>query len=397
MYLRPFNLRLSAAFSWTFLFVLVISSCKKMDTPLSATEQLSESKNQKAQANKRLKDYSVRMLAANNSEYGAEHIITTLKNAWGLAWSTTGTPWISAQAGHVSDITDSIGNRIPAIDPVNIPSPGSLSGGGNPTGVVFNPNSGQFVIPAGNGGAVAAARFIFVGVDGVISAWNPTWGHNSYRVGVNAGSAYTGLTLASSAGSNYLYAANFAMGRIDVWSQNWVAQNWAGAFMDPNLPAGYSPFNIQVVGDRLYVMYAKVDEEEHEEEAGPGLGLVDIYTTSGMFVQRFATGGTLNAPWGIAMAPVSFYKDDEDSDAGTAILVGNFGDGRINAYRAKNGKFLGQLSMHNTPITIEGLWAISFAPPTSPINQNLLYFAAGPNDEEDGVFGYISRVSRDDD
>ena len=362
----------------------------------SSPDEMSAAKNDKQKV-KRLKDFQVRMLAANNNEYGAEHIIPTLKNAWGLTWSTTGTPWISAQAGHVSDITDSIGNRITAIDPVNIPSPGSLTGGGNPTGVVFNPNNGQFVIPAGNGGAAAAARFIFVGVDGVISAWNATWGHSSYRVGVNAGSAYTGLTLASSGGSNYLYAANFSMGRIDVWNQSWVAQNWAGAFMDPNLPAAYSPFNIQVVGDKLYVMYAKVDVEEQEEEKGPGLGIVDIYTTSGMFVQRFAAGGTLNAPWGVAMAPVSFYKDDEDSDAGPAILVGNFGDGRINAYRARDGKFLGQLSMHNTPITIDGLWAISFAPATSPINQNLLYFAAGPEDEQDGLFGYISRVNRDDD
>jgi uncharacterized protein (TIGR03118 family) len=396
MYLKPFSFyRLATVFSF-FAFLFLLNSCKKTDNPSSGSEQLSETKNQKAQVNKRLKDYSVRFLAANTTGYGAEHIISTLKNAWGLAWSSGGTPWISSQAGHVSDVTDSIGNRVTAIDPVNIPSPGGAIGG-NPTGVVFNAANGQFVIPAGNGGAAAAARFIFVGVDGVISAWNATWGHNSYRVGVNEGSAYTGLTLASSGGSNYLYAANFSMGRIDVWNQSWAAQSWAGAFVDPNLPAGYSPFNIQVVGDKLYVMYAKVDVEEHEEEAGLGLGVVDIYTTSGMLVQRFATGGTLNAPWGVAMAPVSFYKDDEDSDAGPAILVGNFGDGRINAYRAKNGKFLGQLSMHNTPITIEGLWAISFAPPTSPINQNLLYFAAGPNDEEDGVFGYISRVDRDDD
>ena len=395
MYFKPFNLPRYVALLWISLIMIFISSCKKADIP-SSPDEMSAAKNDKQKV-KRLKDFQVRMLAANNNEYGAEHIIPTLKNAWGLAWSTTGTPWISAQAGHVSDITDSIGNRIPAIDPVNIPSPGSLTGGGNPTGVVFNPNNGQFVIPAGNGTAAAAARFIFVGVDGVISAWNGTWGHNSYRVGVNAGSAYTGLTLASSAGSNYLYAANFSMGRIDIWNQNWVMQNWAGAFMDPNLPDGYSPFNIQVVGSDLYVMYAKVDVEEHEEEKGPGLGIVDIYTTSGMFVNRFATGGTLNAPWGVAMAPVSFYKDDEDSDAGPAILVGNFGDGRINAYRARDGKFLGQLSMHNTPITIEGLWAISFAPATSPINQNLLYFAAGPDDEEDGLFGYISRVNRDDD
>jgi len=392
MYLKPLGFGRLAMFLSLFAFVLFISSCKKADTP-SSQDELSLSKNQKQKV-KRLKDFNVRMLASNTTGYGAENIIPTLKNAWGLTWSTTGTPWTGSQAGHVSDVMDSIGHRIAAIDPVNISSPGA-STGGNPTGVVFNPTAGQFVIPSGNASAAQAARFIFVGVDGVISGWNGTWGHSSYRVGVNSGSVYTGLTLASNAGSNYLYAANFSMGRIDIWNSSWAAQNWAGAFMDPNLPSGYSPFNIQVVGSWLYVMYAKVGGDG-DEEHGVGLGIVDVYTTSGMFVKRFATGGTLNAPWGVAMAPVTFYKDDDDDDAGPAILVGNFGDGHINAYRAKDGKFLGQLSMHNTPITIDGLWAISFAPSTSPINQNLLYFAAGPNDEEDGLFGYISKVADDD-
>jgi uncharacterized protein (TIGR03118 family) len=394
MCLRPFNLARCVAITFVFLCMLSVSSCKKADTSSSA-QDLSMSKTNKDKKVKQIKDFSVRVLAANKSGYGTANLIPTMQNAWGLTFSSGGTPWISAEAGHVSDITDSIGNRLTAIDPVNIPSPTDLTGGGSPTGTVFNPNNGQFVIPAGNGGAAAAARFIFVGDDGVVSAWNGTWGHHSYRVAVNAGSFYSGLTLASSGGSNYLYASNFSMRRIDIWNQNWVAQNWSGAFMDPNLPADYSPFNIQVIGDKLYVMYAKVGEDGDEEHA-VGLGLVDVYTTSGMFVQRLATGGTLNAPWGVAMAPVSFYKDDDDADAGPAILVGNFGDGHINAYRARDGKFLGQLSMHNTIITIDGLWAISFAPSTSPINQNLLYFTAGPNDEQDGMFGYISRTADDD-
>jgi uncharacterized protein (TIGR03118 family) len=395
MCLRPFNLARCVAITFVFLCMLSVSSCKKADTPSSSAQDLSMSKTNKDKKVKQVKDFSVRVLAANKSGYGTANLIPTMQNAWGLTFSSGGTPWISAEAGHVSDITDSIGNRVTAIDPVNIPSPTDLTGGGSPTGTVFNPNNGQFVIPAGNGGAAAAARFIFVGDDGVVSAWNGTWGHHSYRVAINAGSFYSGLTLASSGGSNYLYASNFSMRRIDIWNQNWVAQNWSGAFMDPNLPADYSPFNIQVIGDKLYVMYAKVGEDGDEEHA-VGLGLVDVYTTSGMFVQRLATGGTLNAPWGVAMAPVSFYKDDDDADAGPAILVGNFGDGHINAYRTRDGKFLGLLSMHNTIITIDGLWAISFAPSTSPINQNLLYFTAGPNDEQDGMFGYISRTADDD-
>jgi uncharacterized protein (TIGR03118 family) len=391
MHLKPFSFyRFTALVSVALIFF--VSSCKKTDTPSATQDEISASKNQKQKV-KRLKDFHVRVLASNNNEYGAEHIIPTLQNAWGLAWSTTGTPWISAQAGHVSDITDSIGNRIAAIDPVNIPSP-STSTGGSPTGIVFNPNAGQFVIPSGNGSASQAARFIFVGDDGVISAWNGTWGHNSYRVAANSEASYFGLTLASYNSNNYLYAANFASGHIDVWDKNWAAVNWAGAFTDPNLPSDYSPFNIQVVAGQLYVMYAKKEGDEEVHQVG--LGIVDVYTTNGMFVKRFATGGTLNSPWGVAMAPVTFYKDDDDDDAGPVILVGNFGDGHINAYRLKDGKFLGQLSMHNTPITIDGLWAISFAPSTSTINQNLLYFTAGPDDEQDGLFGYISRVADDD-
>src|SRR5512138_295538 len=177
MYLKPFMNSRRPVFLLAFISMLTITSCKKADTP--SAQDLSLSKNDKQKV-KRVKDFSVRMLAANNNEYAAEHIIPTMQNAWGLTWSATGTPWISAQAGHVSDITDSIGNRIAAIDPVNIPSP-TTSTGGSPTGTVFNPTAGQFVIPSGNGTASQAARFIFVGDDGVISAWNGTWGHNSYR------------------------------------------------------------------------------------------------------------------------------------------------------------------------------------------------------------------------
>ncbi|HTM93107.1 MAG TPA: TIGR03118 family protein [Flavisolibacter sp.] len=372
---KPFSILRITAVLFLFVFMLSLNSCQKDHPPT-----------------KSLKDFNVRMLAGNNNKYGAEHVISTLQNAWGLAFSSSGTPWVNAQAGHVSDVMDSIGNRIPAVDPVNIPSSKNTTGG-SPTGIVFNPNSDQFVIPSGNGSASQAARFIFVGDDGVVSAWNGTWGHNSYRVAANEGS-YTGLTLASNNGANYLYAANLETGKIEVWDWTWNSVKWPGAFADPNLPNDYSPFNIQVVGDKLYVTYAKASNGD--EVKGAGLGLVDIYTTNGAFVKRFATGGTLNAPWGVAMAPLSFLNDDENNGKGQGpvILIGNFGDGRINAYRASDGKFMGQLSMHNMPITIDGLWALSFAPSTSPINPNLLYFTAGPDDEQNGLFGYISRADK---
>jgi uncharacterized protein (TIGR03118 family) len=134
-------------------------------------------------------------------------------------------------------------------------------------------------------------------------------------------------------------------------------------------------------------MYAKVDPVEGEEEAGPGLGYVDIYNTDGSFVKRFVSKGQLNAPWGVAWAPASFFGDDEN--ARPAILIGNFGDGHINAYN-EDGNFLGQLRAHGNPIVIDGLWAISFVPATATtIDANRLYFAAGPDDETEGIFGYI--------
>lgn len=385
---KPFNIYKNMVALVVFVLALSIVSCKKADTPASP-QQLSEFKTQNV---KRLKDYSLRMLAANKTGYAASHVIPSLQNAWGIAWSPTGIAWTGSEAGSVSNVMDSVGNPNPGLNPVNIVSSTSATGG-HPTGTVFNPKSTDFLIPSGNASAMQAARFIFVGDDGVVSAWNGTWGHNTYRVAANDAS-YTGLTLATYNGNNYLYAANFASGHIEVWDRSWTAVNWM-SFTDPGLPAGYSPFNIQVVADKLFVMYDKVGADGDEVHA-VGLGLVDVFTTGGTFVQRFATGGSLNAPWGVAMAPVEFYKDDADSDAGPAILVGNFGDGHINAYRATNGKFLGQLSMHNTPITIDGLWSISFAPSTSSINHNLLYFTAGPDNEQDGLFGYITRDKDDD-
>src|SRR5574337_1425468 len=232
MYRKPFALKLTAV-AVLFAFVSFVSSCKKSDIPPV----------------KQLKNFKARILAANNNKYGAGHILPTLQNAWGLAWSPTGIAWVNTEVGHVSDVMDRVGNPL-SLDAVNISSPSSATGG-SPTGIVFNPNAGQFLITSGNGSASQEARFIFAGSDGVISAWNGTWGHNSFHVAANDGSSYTGLTLASFSSNNYLYAANFAMMRIDVWDKNWTPINWPGAFTDAHLPVGYSPFNIQAVGDKL--------------------------------------------------------------------------------------------------------------------------------------------------
>jgi uncharacterized protein (TIGR03118 family) len=363
-----------------FASMLFFSGCKK-NTDLPAANDEMQMKNGKG---KELKDFKQVNLVGNTMDYHPAHVDPTLINAWGLTFSSGGTAWVSSQAGHVSDVYNSEG--VTALGPVHIPSPGGPEGG-NPTGAVTNANAGDFIIPSANAQPATGARFIFAGVDGIISGWNGTRGIHAFMKFNNAStSAYTGLAIASMGGHNVLYAANFRARRIDVWDWNWSPL--ALSFMDPDLPAGYAPFNIQNVGGKLYVMYAKVGDDG-EEDAAPGNGYVDIYNTDGTLWKRFISRGQLNAPWGVAMAPAGFFSDEVDGDAQNVILVGNFGDGRINAFRSSDGKFLGQLRAHGNPIIIEGLWAISFPPSTSPIDPHRLYFAAGPDDETQGLFGYI--------
>ena len=369
----------------------MVAGCKKEPGLNRDNDQLQVGDNNSKDVS--LKSFMQVNLVANNANYNAATVDPTLKNGWGIAWSPGGTAWVNSQGGHVSELYN--GQGIKAALTVNIPSPGG-SEGGNPTGIVFNPNVADFVIPSGNTTPATRALFIFVGVDGIVSGWNPSWGNHAFAKFNNvATSAYTGLAIAKNGGSNFLYAADFRAGKIAVWDRTWAPV--AMSFTDPNLPAGYSPFNIQEVNGQLFVMYAKV-ASDGRSQAGKGLGIVDIFTPSGEFVKRFADKDKLNAPWGVTMAAASFFPqkmEDEDDDDDNSnhtpqpkILVGNFGDGKINVY-SMNGKFLGQLKSHDHVISIDKLWAIGFAPTTSPIDQNRLYFAAGPNNEEDGLFGYL--------
>jgi uncharacterized protein (TIGR03118 family) len=368
----------TCSFSYILLLFMLLfnSGCQKDLRNMTAEQRLSDGLSGAAgKVPQLLKDFTQVNLVGNNDEYGASRVDPLLLNAWGLTFSPTGIAWLSAQAAGVSTVYNSEGLQV--LPAVSIPSPGGATGG-NPTGVVFNGTT-DFKLANGN-----PARFIFDGLDGIISGWNG--GTAATKVIDNsATSVYTGLAIAADGGNNFLYAANFRAGRIDVFDKDWAAVN-TKPFMDPNLPAGYAPFNIQAVGGQLYVMYAKVDPDEGEEEKGAGLGYVDIYNTDGSFVKRFVSKGQLNAPWGIAWAPAAFFGTDENGQS--AILIGNFGDGHINAYSTE-GNFLGQLRAHGNPIVIEGLWAISFAPSTSSIDSGRLYFTAGPDDEQDGLFGYI--------
>ncbi len=364
------------------------------------------------------------ILVSNDPAWNPAHLDPSLVNAWGLAWAPSGIAWVNSQAGHVSELYSGEGVSLRA--GVNIPSPADTIGG-NPTGIVFN-NVPGFTLPNGK-----AANFLFDGVDAVLSGWNGAAGANAFRKGVgSAKSSYTGLALAASNGVNYLYAANFGAGTIDVWDTGFVARQ-GFSFRDPNLPVGYSPFNIQAIGAWLYVTYAKVGANGRDQ-AGVGNGFVDIYNTDGSWVKRFASRNFLNAPWGIVETPANFLMDinNGDNDHGDndhgdndhgdnngrnsgsnnsgggnsgsgnsgngdgkqmaasqpVILIGNFGDGRINVYTL-NGNFLGLLASHNRLVAIDGLWALSFAPTTSAIDPGRLYFTAGPKGETDGVFGYL--------
>lgn len=361
-----------------FIFILC-QSCQKQLSPPTAksTDDIPELIKENP---KLLKDFMQVNLIANNDEYGAVTIDPNLVNAWGLAFSAGGIAWISSFAPGLSLVYNSAAVQVRP--PVAIPSPAGPAGG-HPTGAVFN-SSSDFVLS--NGGA---ARFIFDGVDGIISGWNPAAGNFALVAKNKAGAVYTGLAIAMDNGQNYLYAANFAAGKIDVYDKTFTEVSMP--FHDPGIPDGFAPYNIQNVGTDLFVTYAKVSDNG-KEEIRPGLGYVSIFHTDGSFVKRLVSGGQLNAPWGIAMAPPHFFDDEESvSSDSPVILIGNFGDGRINAFDTE-GNFLGQLRSHGNPIEIEGLWAISFAPTTATsINPNWLFFTAGPDHETDGLFGYITR------
>jgi len=324
---------------------------------------------------KLLKDFIQVNLVGNNDTYHPKRVEADLVNAWGIAFSPTGIAWVNAEDKGLSYLFDTAGAS--PRGPVAVPSGDASTG--HPTGIVFN-GSTDFKLPNGN-----PARFIFVGVDGILSGWN-TGDVAVKLVDSGATSAYTGLAIGVDGGANFLYAANFKTGRIDVFDKDFMSVT-SKPFTDPHLPSGYSPFNIQNVDGKLYVMYAKVDPSTGEEDAHPGFGIVDIYTTNGMFERRFVSNGQLNAPWGVAKVPSTFFSEPGMTDV---TLIGNFGDGHINAYAA-DGKFIGQLREHGQPIEIEGLWAITFAPTTSTVNPNWLFFAAGPGDEENGLYGYITK------
>lgn len=323
--------------------------------------------------------YEVRNLVSDGT-IPAAHIDPNLVNAWGLTASATSPWWVANNETATSTLYDADGNPRPLV--VQVP--------GAPTGIVFNGGAG-FVVT--NGASSGPARFIFASEDGTISGWNPGVAPTQAVVGFTAtdGANYKGLTLAHTSNGDFLYAADFHNAKVDVIDSAFQLVSLAGAFVDPNLPDGFAPFGIQVIGDSILVAYAKQDAGAEDEVTGEGLGFVSAFRPDGAFITRVASRGALNAPWGIALAPADFGRFGGD------LLIGNFGNGRINVYDAQTFEPRGHLKgTDGKAVVIDGLWGIGFGNGAAAGARNVLYFAAGPDDETHGLFGSIRAVAEGD-
>ena len=304
-----------------------------------------------------------------------------LKNPWGVSFSSASPYWVSNQGSATSTLYSGTGAVRALV--VSIPSTGSGPAQG-PTGQIFNSTT-SFISP----GTTAPANFIFDTLGGSIVTWNATNGSTAAIAATRAGATYTGLAIGANSVGNFLYAANFGAGKVDVYNSTFAAAALAGSFTDPNLPANYSPYNVQNINGKLYVEYAAVDPVTHREAIAAGNGLVDVFDTNGNLVQRLiANGGALNEPWGITLASANFGSFSND------LLVGNFGDGRVNAFDPNTGAFLGILTdSQGNPLVNSGLWALDFGNTSAGSDPNALYFTAGINNQADGLFGSIAAAT----
>jgi uncharacterized protein (TIGR03118 family) len=353
--------------------------------------------------------YQVTRLTSDIS--GAANLDPVLQNAWGVAFTPGGSPfWVADNATGCSTLYDGAGIPQPQPAPLKVKIP--LPGGKIPASacVLVNPSSPPSVTPAAPTGLVwnptttflvpkteSPATFIWDTEDGTIAAW--TSGLNPPDQAVLAvdnsskRAVYKALVFGSNVHGTFLFATNFRAAKIEVFAPNGStgfqpasASEVEGDFADANIPAGFAPFGIQNFGGVLFVTYAKQNAAQHDDVAGQGNGFVDMFDTDGHLLKRFATRGQLNSPWGVARA--SFTFGDFSGD----ILVGNFGDGTINAYDPATGNFRGTVrDVNNKPLVIDGLWTLTLGGGRNS-NPNTLYFTAGPNGETDGLFGTITPI-----
>jgi uncharacterized protein (TIGR03118 family) len=331
---------------------------------------------------------------------GAAFQDPVLQNAWGVAFTPAGSPfWITDNATGCATLYDGDGTKVALqvsiplpggavpptdckpVNPIATPTPAA------PTGIIWNPTTNPataFLVP----GTTLPASFIFDTEDGTISAWTSPATSASLAVDNSAGGAvYKGLAFAVNENGGFLYATNFRAGTIDVFDHNYKPATTEGGFVDPDIPAGFAPFDIKEIDGVLFVSYAKQDAQKHDDVAGPGNGFVDVFDTDGHLLRRFASRGRLNSPWGMARASYAFGRFSG------LILIGNFGDGHISVFDS-DGHFVDQLEdAHGKPLVIDGLWSLTLGGGAKS-NPDTLYFTAGPNGETDGLFGTIAPVSK---
>jgi len=318
-----------------------------------------------------------------------------LLNPWGIARSPTGPWWVSDNHSGVSTVYDGQGHPFPTANPLVVgiaPPAGSPPDTvGAPTGIVFNSNPSGFMVS--EGAASGPALFIFSTEDGTISGWNQNVNPAESILAVDNSSdeaVYKGLAGSDPAGNEmFIFASDFHNDKVDVFDSSFAPVDLGGsAFSDPNIPAGFAPFGIHNIDGQLYVTYAKQDADAHDDVKGPGNGYVDVFTTSGQFVRRFASQGQLNSPWGVVRTPASF------GSFGNVILIGNFGDGHLSAFDPVSGSFKGQLNQPGgMPVAIDGLWGLEFGNGGTAGSTSTLFFSAGPNGENDGLFGMLTATA----
>jgi uncharacterized protein (TIGR03118 family) len=323
-----------------------------------------------------------------SDQSGATTTDANLKNAWGIAFFPGAPFWIADNGSGVSTLYDGAGTPQPQPTPlvVKLPTPSSNTGAAA-TGLVANTTT-DFVIAADS----APAQFIFATEDGTLLGWNTTLSDTTQAVIVadnsSSSAVYKGLAIGTNSTGNFLYATNFNSGKVDVFDSTFHAATLSGSFADPNLPKKYAPFGIANINGDLYVTFAKQDKAKKDELHGQGMGIVDIFNTDGTLLQRFVSHGRLNAPWGMTQASANF------GDFSSDILVGNFGNGKINAYDPTTFKFQGTLSdAKHKALKIDGLWGLTFGGAMNS-STDVLYFTAGPNQEADGLFGSIAPAAQ---
>ena len=297
------------------------------------------------------------------TNFTADHADANLVNAWGLTFGPGSPAWVANNGSSTSTVYDGDGNG---------PFLTVTVTGQDPTGIVWNGSS-----------RVSGAHFIFATESGTVDAW--TGGGATTSMPGSPGAVYKGIALSGDGSALKLYVTDFANGAVDVFDGTFKLLPPSGnAFKDSKLPAGYNPFGIQAINGNIYVTFAKTQPGSTDEAHGSGTGFVDVFDPAGNLLHRIASKGVLNAPWGLTLAPAGFGQFSG------ALLVGNFGDGTINAFDAVHGGYIGTLrGADHKAVKIDGLWGLAFGDGAHDQPVNTLFFTAGPNDESDGLYGRL--------